>query len=107
MRPVYTYEHIQNSTEIGTLPVPRPAGFTNCTRELLPSPVAFQSNICRRPPFSARKNFSLTGGRYQFYNVKYQKYWKTDARIVLAATVLVITALQYSSQYLSYHQVPV
>ena len=51
------------------------------------------------------QNLSFIGGRYQFYNAKYQKYWKTDARIVLAATVLVISALQYSSQYLSYHQV--
>ena len=41
---------------------------------------------------------------YQYYYSQYEKYWRTDARMVVAGFLAVVSLIQYASKQAAYRQ---
>ena len=41
---------------------------------------------------------------YQYYYSQYEKYWRTDARMVVAGFLAVVSLIQYASKQATYQQ---
>ncbi len=61
----------------------------------------------------ARKNYDYAlahpeetlYNEYQYYYSRYEKYWRTDARMVVAGFLAAVSLIQYASKHAAYQQV--